>query len=125
MAANVLICYISPSLKTTVCRCGRKKPAAFTDNSRTVSTIATPCFSCALSALNQGTPCPSLKSDFLRTLEFHEGIHGLPRNADKILGHCSCCRSYSVELKVKKVKQSRYRPAVAQRVPGSEGSQIS
>jgi hypothetical protein len=25
----------------------------------------------------------------------------------------------------KKVKQSRYRPGVAQRVPGSEGSQIT
>jgi hypothetical protein len=28
-------------------------------------------------------------------------------------------------IKGKKVKQSRYRPGVAQRVPGSQGSQIT
>jgi len=54
-------------------------------------------FACALSALNQGTPCPPL-SGFLRNLEFREGICWFPRNADKILGHCSCCSCYCIEL---------------------------
>jgi hypothetical protein len=36
----------------------------------------------------------------------------------------SCVVSGMLLVKVK-VKQSRYRPGVAQRVPGSEGSQIT
>jgi len=38
--------------------------------------------------------------------------------------NCVHCTNSKVWLKVK-VKQSRYKPGVAQRVPGSEGSQIS
>jgi hypothetical protein len=51
---------------------------------------------------------------------------GLEANADKskykfMSRDQNAGRSHSI----KKVRQSRYRPAVAQRVPGSEGSQIS